>query len=145
MENQIKDLCIKGSKILESYITYYFPQVEGISDFFEKNVIEKGIIDNSINKFIKENSLGDGDLKFIIVKEIINSLITNEDIKINYEEHNDKSNDEDECCICMDHKANSQTSCGHWICFKCWEEVIKVKGKECPFCRQAVESIKVFY
>ena len=145
MEDQIKDLCVKGSKILESYIAYYFPQVEGMSELFEKYVVDKGIIDTSIKKFIENNNLDNNDLKFIVAREIINSLILNEDIEINYEESIDENSNQDECCICMDHKANSQTSCGHWICFKCWQEVIKVKGKQCPFCRQTVDSIKVFY
>lgn len=56
-----------------------------------------------------------------------------------------------ECDICYEKQINIPFTCGHFVCFKCFEN-IHISSKECPFCRQQVEKIlnprspiKVYY
>lgn len=65
----------------------------------------------------------------------------------------------EQCHICMDKLANTQTSCNHWICIDCWNKLDAARNNahahtnanantnahvRCPFCRQNVTEIKIY-
>lgn len=43
--------------------------------------------------------------------------------------------DGENCCICFE-KTITKTSCQHFLCIKCWDELRKT-SKKCPICRRA--------
>src|SRR5579885_823382 len=144
MEQEVKDLYTKSFKIIETGLSYYFPSVKGFSDIVEKE-IEKGTIDDSIKILIEEYKLDQPNPTYSLIKEIIQFLSPDEsNIKILQEENNDNKILE-ECSICMENMANSETSCKHWICENCWKKIMENKKDEfsCPFCRQKVKHIRI--
>lgn len=50
------------------------------------------------------------------------------------------------CKICFEQYLNVACKpCGHTLCHKCYDNIMKKKKKECPFCKNNIqESFKVF-
>ena len=43
-------------------------------------------------------------------------------------------NEDEVCCVCLDNTTDN-TTCGHFICFKCRDKCIVQMKKNCPMCR----------
>jgi hypothetical protein len=71
-------------------------------------------------------------------------------VSIVYYKKNDQTKESihfEECSICMEKMANTKTSCNHWICIDCWNQLDASKIGEhvkCPFCRQEISEIKLY-
>lgn len=53
----------------------------------------------------------------------------------------------EECHICMNKLANTETSCHHWVCYACWNTMNINRHDQyvkCPFCRQNVIDITIY-
>lgn len=60
---------------------------------------------------------------------------------------NDISAKLEDCAICMDKKANTKTSCNHYLCLSCWMNIVNLAASpgavSCPFCRQPITTVTV--
>ena len=60
---------------------------------------------------------------------------------LNY--YNKSINEEEECVVCYDAKADSiSESCGHKLCGRCWEKIMRLTPR-CPMCLRRVGEIRV--
>jgi SNF2 family DNA or RNA helicase len=60
---------------------------------------------------------------------------------LNY--YNKSINEEMECVVCYDAKADSiSESCGHKLCGRCWEKILRLTPR-CPECRRRVNNIRL--
>ena len=60
---------------------------------------------------------------------------------LNY--YNKSINEEMECVVCYDAKADSiSESCGHKLCGRCWEKILRLTSR-CPECRRIVNKIRL--
>eukprot|EP01098_Paradermamoeba_levis_P000822 TRINITY_DN10952_c0_g1_i1.p1 TRINITY_DN10952_c0_g1~~TRINITY_DN10952_c0_g1_i1.p1 ORF type:complete len:169 (-),score=18.08 TRINITY_DN10952_c0_g1_i1:28-534(-) len=90
---------------------------------------------------IKASSPPESEKRWILTcmqfYQIVNKMneiqhnLTRESLKVN------RSNDEDECIICMERKAEVVLACNHAFCQKCTNEW-SCKSQTCPYCRTQI-------
>jgi len=82
---------------------------------------------------------------------MFNDLDFNKHIEISVDENLEITEEQRECCICMETKEKTDVcriNCGHTFCVKCCNESFHTKNRQgetmtCPLCRESVVSISV--
>ena len=82
---------------------------------------------------------------------MFNDLDFNKHIEISVDENLEITEEQRECCICMETKEKTDVcriNCGHTFCVKCCNESFCTKNRQgetmtCPLCRESVVSISV--
>jgi hypothetical protein len=41
------------------------------------------------------------------------------------------------CSVCLEH-TSTKTNCGHYLCYSCWNEILKRNEYRCPECRECI-------
>lgn len=137
MNDDVKNLLFKTTNLIESI----FPSLNGFTQSLEN---QNSNLDEYIDGVIDEYKIDNSNLYYNSFKLFIDILSKYQEIKVTYVTNNNMIFEE--CNICMDNLANSETSCKHWICEICWIQIIKdVKNEKllCPFCRQKVTELKI--